>query len=80
MTRNEWEKLIEDGRDIMFDVQGKHFIILTWFDDGIYISERDPVEDQGMCFPTAAALLNEYRIDGVPLGNLSAEIRIIDYS
>lgn len=80
MTRSEWEKLIEDGRDIMFDVRGKHFTILTWLVGGINISEQYPVQDQGVLFPTAAALLNEYRIDGVPLGDLSGEIKITDYS
>lgn len=80
MTRSEWEKLIEDGRDIMFDVRGKHYTILTWFADGINISEQDPVDDPGVCFPSAAALLDEYRIDGVSLGDLSGEVKITDYS
>lgn len=80
MTRNEWKKLIEDGSDIMFDVRGKHFTILTWTEGGINIGEQYPVDDPGVCFPSASALLDEYRIDGVSLGDLSGEVKITDYS
>lgn len=46
MTRSEFIRKIEEGRDIMFDVLGRHYTILTWLDEGIGIGEQYPNDDE----------------------------------
>ena len=80
MTKNEFAKLIENGRDIMFDTADKHFNIFTWCEEGIGIDEQDPNSKGRQYFQTAEELLTGYLVDGVPLGDLSDKVVITDYS
>ena len=79
MTKEEFKDLIENGRDIMFDVSGKHYTILTWWDDGILIAEQNTENHKGV-FSNEADLLDNYHIDGIPLGKLSEQIVITQYA
>jgi len=78
MTRNELTTLVENGCDIMFDVGGKHYTILTWPEDGIVIGEQR--SDYDVAFPDVDSLLNGYLVNGIPLGELAEEVVITDYS
>ncbi len=80
MTKQEFAEKIENGRDIMFDVRGKHFTILTWTEKGINIGEQYPKEPKDQYFATPEELLENYLVDGIPLGELSDEVKITDYS
>lgn len=80
MTRDEFITKIENGSDIMFDVSGKHFTILTWCENGIGIDEQHPNETGMQYFHTAEELLEKFPVDGVPLGALSGKIVITDFS
>ena len=80
MTKNEFIKKIENGSDIMFDVSGKHFTILTWCDDGIGIDEQHPKERGMKYFKTAKELVENFFVDNVPIGDLINEIVITDYT
>lgn len=80
MTRNELIEKIENGSDILFDVSGKHYTILTWCDEGIAIGEQNRPEDPLLYFPTAKELVENFKVNGVPLGELAAGVRITEYS
>ncbi len=80
MTKQEFAEKIENGRDIMFDVRDKHFTILTWTEKGINIGEQYPKEPKDQSFATPEELLENYLVDGIPLGELSDEVKITDYS
>lgn len=80
MTKNEFIQLIEDGRDIMFDLSGKHFTILTWLDDGIGIDEQYPNDTKMSVYSSAKELIENYKVNNVPIGELIADIEITDYS
>ena len=80
MTKNEFIEKIENGSDIMFDVSGKHFTILTWPDEGTGIDEQNPNEKGMQYFDTAEELVEKFLIDGTPIGELADGITITDYS
>lgn len=80
MTKSEFAVLIEDGSDIMFDVAGKHFTILTWMDEGIGIGEQHKPDVPIQHFSDAEDLLDNFEIDGIPFGDLANEIVITEYS
>ncbi len=80
MTKAELIQKIEDGRDIMFDVAGKHFTILTWMEEGIGIDEQYPNDTEMQHFKTAKELVENFKVNGVALGDLAQGIRITDYS
>lgn len=79
MDKKELIQLIEKGSDIMFDCLGKHFTILTWTDDGIYIAEQD-TEKNEQTFSTATELVDNYIIKGKPLRECLDSLKITDYS
>lgn len=80
MTKNEFITKIENGSDIMFDVSGKHFTILTWCDDGIGIDEQYPNERGMQYFKTAKELVENFVVDNVHIGDLANKIVITDYT
>lgn len=80
MTKNELVKKIENGRDILFDVCGKHYTILTWCEKGIGIDEQHPNDTDLTYYATAKDLVENFKVNGIPLENLAAEVRITDYS
>ncbi len=80
MTRNEMISKIENGSDIMFDVKGRHFTILTWLPEGIGIDEQHPHDGNTQYFDTAEDLIDQYTIDGKSLSELAKEIVITDYT
>lgn len=80
MTKLELIDLIANGRDIMFDVAGKHYTILTWCEEGIGIDQQYPNDFQMSYYPDATALVENFKVNSVPLGELAAGIRITEYS
>ncbi len=82
MTKADLIEKIERGRDILFDINGKHYGIFTWCEQGIGVGEltQDISEDPLTYFQTAYDLINKYKIDGVSLADLSDKISITDYS
>ena len=79
MTRKELIEKIDKGSDILFDVAGRHFTILTWTDKGIAIGEQNkntPAE----YFDSPEALVDNFKVDGVTLAELSRGIVITDYT
>lgn len=78
MSKNDFIKKIENGSDIMFDVAGKHYVILTWCDQGIEISEQG--EDNPQYYKTAEELVNSFRIHDVMLSDLCDNLKITDYT
>lgn len=80
MTRAEFVEKIENGSDILFDVRGKHFTILTWPDDGIAIDEQYPNDGNIKYFGTAEELVDGFFVDGKPIANIADEIRITEYT
>ena len=79
MTREDLIWKIEHGDDIMFDVHGRHFTILTWYEEGINIGEQNKAQG-GEFFQTAEELLNYFLVEGVPLKDMVTEIVITDYT
>lgn len=75
MTENEFIEIVEPGGDIMFDCHGKHYTILMWTDEPIYIAEQVTEENEAE-FDTIEELMNNYMIDGVPLKDRVNEIKI----
>lgn len=82
MTKAELIKKIYEGDDIMLDVGDRHFTIFTWTwaEKGINIGEQYPAEPKDQYFATPEELLDNYLIDGVPLGELSEKVVITDYT
>lgn len=80
MTKNEFIDKIENGSDIMFDVSGKRFTILTWCDEGIGIDEQHPNEKGMQYFQSANELVDKFKIDNMPISDLTSEIVITEYS
>lgn len=80
MTRDEMISKIENGSDIMFDVMGKHFTILTWTDDGIAIDEQHPNDGNMRYYQTAEKLVDSFLIGSKTLASLSDKIVITSYS
>ncbi len=76
MTKLEFAELIDTSGDIMFDVKNKHFTICTWTNGGINIGEQYPEEPKDRAFTTSEELLDNYLVDGIPLGELSEEVNI----
>lgn len=83
MTRNELVELIENGRDIMFDCLDKHYTILTWTNEGIFIGEqitdtqRDDIHEY---YDTAEQLVSNFKVNGIYLYELLDKITITEYS
>lgn len=80
MTKNEFVKKIEDGRDIMFDVAGRHYTIVTWLDDGIGIGEQNDQDGNIAVYPDANALVEGFIVGDKHLGDLVDKVVITDYS
>lgn len=80
MTKHEFVKKIEDGRDIMFDVNGRHFVIFTWPKEGIGIAEQDPAGDVLHYYETPELLIDGFMIGGTSLSSLCSSVVITDYS
>ena len=80
MTKNEFIDKIENGSDILLDVSGKHFTILTWCDDGIGIDEQHPNEKGMQYFDTPEELAEKFLVDGIPIGDISQDITITQYT
>ncbi len=80
MTKTELIQKIEDGYDILFDVMGRHFTIFTWTNEGIAIDEQHPKDGHPQFFPSAAALVDGFWVDGVPLAELAEKVTITEYT
>lgn len=80
MTKAELIDKIDNGSDIMFSVMGKHYTIMTWFDEGIGIDEQYPNDGNLQYFDSPEELIDGFKVDGKPLGELSGDIRITSYS
>ena len=82
MTKAEFIEKIENGRDILFDINGRHFGIFTWPQEGIGVGEasQDTTKDPLQYFDTSEALFDGFMIDGVPLADLCDKVVITDYS
>ena len=80
MTKADFIEKIENGSDIMFDIVGRHFTILTWPADGILIDEQYPKDGNEKYYKTAKELVDGFMIDGVPLADLCDKVVITDYS
>ena len=80
MTKNELINLIEDGSDISLKVSGRSFWIFTWTDDGICITEEGQDGIGARYYGTASELVNYFRINDVPIGDLVKGIKILEYS
>lgn len=80
MTKSDFINKIESGSDIMFDVYDKHYTILTWCDDGIGIDEQHPNEKGMRYFGSASELAEKFLVNNIPIGELTNEIIITDYS
>lgn len=80
MTKKKLVDMIENGNDIMFDVSGKHFTILTWMDDGIAISEQHPNDGELQYFDSAEELVDSFEVDGKALALLAERIEITQYT
>lgn len=79
MTKNEFVSKIDNGYDIMFDVLGRHFTIVTWLDEGVGIGEQcknSPPE----IFRTAEELVECFEVDGRTLAELADRVMITHYS
>lgn len=79
MTKSDFVWKIEHGDDIMFDVFGKHYTILTWPENGIIIGEQN-VDDDGVCFESAEELLDGFTVDGSPLSSIISNVNITNYT
>ena len=79
MTSTDFIEKIKHGSDIMFDVSGKHYTILTWPDEGIVICEQNVAREE-RCFDSAESLVEKFEVNGVPLVDLCHEIVITDYT
>lgn len=73
-------KKIEKGSDIMFDVMGRHFTILTWHEKGIAIDEQHPNDGNMQFFSSAEELVNGFMVDGKPLADIADKVVITDYT
>lgn len=83
MTRSELVDLIENGRDILFDCLDKHYTILTWTAEGIFIGEQiteTQKEDVHEYFDSAEDLVSNFKVNGIHLYNLLDEVKITEYS
>lgn len=80
MTKAALIRKIENGRDILFDVAGRHFAIFTWTAEGIGIGEQYPNDTEMQYFKTAKELVEGFKINGVALEDLVQGVRITDYS
>ena len=80
MKKSEFIVKIENGRDIMFDVGEHHYTIITWLDEGIGIGEQNKPQSEILIYPDADALLKDFLVDDKPLGDLTENIVITDYS
>ena len=79
MTRNELIEKIDNGSDIMFDVSGRHFTIVTWLDEGIGIGEQHKNEPLKV-FETVEDLISKFKVGDKTLEMLSDKIVITQYS
>ena len=59
----------------MFDCDGRSYTILCWADGGPDIAEQ-VTEDNHRCFPDGEALVKGYIVNGKPLEERIAQIRI----
>jgi hypothetical protein len=75
MTENEFIGVIESGGAIMFDCNGKHYTLLIWTDEPIYIAEQKTEENEAK-FETIEDLVEHYMIGGKPLKERVNEIKI----
>lgn len=80
MTKAELIEKIDRGSDIMLDVAGKHYSIFTWMENGIGIGEQAPLDSGLKYFQTAQELVENFKVNGVPLGDITAGVRITDYT
>ena len=79
MTRDEFIWKIEHGDDIMFDVLNRHFVIITWPDEGIRIAEQN-TSDEGQLFQTAEELVDHFSIGKHIISSVLDSLVITDYT
>lgn len=79
MTKSELIDLIDKGSDIMFDVCGRHYTILTWCEKGINIGEQFSYEE-GLYYDTPEELVESFKVGDKTLAELASNVVITDYS
>lgn len=80
MKKIDFINIIENGSDIMLTVLGKNYTILTWTDDGIAIGEQYPNDGDLRYYATATELVNDFTVNGTPIGDLVDAVTITQYS
>ncbi len=80
MTKSELIDLIDKGSDIMFDVCGRHYTILTWCEKGINIGEHFCDEKDSRYYDTAEELVESFKVGDKTLAELASDVIITDYS
>ncbi len=80
MKKDEFISKVKNGRDIMFDVDDRHYTIITWLDEGIGIGEQNRPESGISTYPDVDTLLKEFQVNDKPLEDLIENIVITDYS
>lgn len=79
MSKDELIDKIDNGNDILFDVSGRHFTILTWMDEGIAIGEQQTDGDLQF-FDTAEDLVEQFVVGGKTLAELAKQVVITQYT
>ncbi len=75
MTIDKFTEIVEDGGDIMFDFEDKHYVIEYWTDCPICICEQITTANSRE-FETVEEMLENYIIDGKPLKDYVKDIKI----
>ncbi len=82
MTKSEFIKKINNGRDILFDINGHQYGIFTWCENGIGVGEstQNVSKDPLQYYNTPKDLLENYKVNGTPLADLCDKVIITDYT
>ncbi len=75
VTLDEFQRKLEKGLDIIIGIRGSEYFIGAWYDEKRVISQNP--NGPSSFYPNAKHMLQDHRIDGVPLEELIDEIDII---
>lgn len=73
MTRNDFAEMVNQGGDFMFDCGGKHYTLCYWSDSPIIIAEQN-TEANEQEFETVEELMDQYKVNGIPIGEQTEKI------
>lgn len=71
MTRKEFIELVENGRDILFDMNNVSYAIFTWDDEGYAIWNKSTRKKK--TYNTVEELVDDYPVD-------ISNVKITEYS